>query len=362
MLGIFFKSSKKIESREFIDKSVSDFIPYLCHYDDNTIITKAGDMMSVVKVSGFSFETADDDELEMKKQSRNNLFKGMSSDNLSISFHTFRRKYAAFPGGEFERDSFPDMLNKGWRKKHNPDRTYKNEHYVTIARKAPSGLSFFKKLIGLLSRDKSGNNEMLKIMASELKEMRDRVLNGLTSYRPKILGVASIDGRKYSEICEFLSFITNCGYNQNMLFPRGSIDRYISNTRLYFGRNVMEVVGSGYRKYVGIVSIKEYRPATYAGIMDGFLQLPFQFIMSQSFSFIDRMSAISKMQLQQRRLVQSEDVAISQIQEINEALDSAMSGVFAFGMHHATVLCIQDDLKSLESALSQKLPLFLPEG
>jgi type IV secretion system protein VirB4 len=50
--------------------------------------------------------------------------------------------------------------------------------------------------------------------------------------------------------------------------------------------------------------------------------------------------------------VQSEDVAISQIQEIDQALDSAMSGEFAFGKHHMTVMCIEDSPKALESMLS----------
>ncbi len=102
------------------------------------------------------------------------------------------------------------------------------------------------------------------------------------------------------------------------------------------------------KKYAGIVSIKEYRPSTHAGVFDSFMQMPFELIISQSFSFVDRMIAISSMQLQQRRLIQSEDVATSQVHEIDEALDSAMSGEFAFGQHHMTVLCLADTLKSLK--------------
>ena len=87
-------------------------------------------------------------------------------------------------------------------------------------------------------------------------------------------------------------------------------------------------------------------------MFDGFMQLPFEFIISQSYEFTDRAQAISSMQLQQRRLIQSEDVATSQIGEIDQALDSAMSGDFAFGEHHFTILCIADSLKLLENYLS----------
>jgi len=137
-----------------------------------------------------------------------------------------------------------------------------------------------------------------------------------------------------------------------MTVPLGQISHHLPVSRLYFGNKSIEAHHPHAVKYAGLVSIKEYRPSTHAGVFDGFMQMPFELIISQSFSFINRMVAISSMQLQQRRLVQSEDVAVSQIQEIDSALDSAMSGEFGFGNHHMTVLCIEDTPKALESALS----------
>ncbi|RZK23162.1 MAG: hypothetical protein EOO43_08790, partial [Flavobacterium sp.] len=37
--------------------------------------------------------------------------------------------------------------------------------------------------------------------------------------------------------------------------------------------------------YAGMVSVKEYGPTTHAGQLDGFLQMPCELIISQSFSF-----------------------------------------------------------------------------
>jgi type IV secretion system protein VirB4 len=82
------------------------------------------------------------------------------------------------------------------------------------------------------------------------------------------------------------------------------------------------------------------------------LQMPFEFIMTQSFSFSNRTIAINKMQLQQNRMIQSEDKAVSQIAEISQALDMAMSGDIGFGEHHISLLCIDHDLKALENSLS----------
>lgn len=336
------------------EKPVSDYIPYLCHYDDNTLITKKGHLISTLKIGGFSFETADDEDLENKKNGRNNFFKNMASGNLGLYFHTIRKKYTAYPEGDFDVP-FAIMLNNNWKEKHNPEHVFINEHYLSIVRKSPPKLatSVLNKVQGKAEED-SG----LKEAYSELEEIRERLVNGLANYKVKPLGIKHAKTGAYCEMLEFLSYIVNCGYNQKTILPRMSLDKYIANNRLYVGSKSIQSVGPNFKKFAGIVSLKEYRPATYAGILDGFLQLPCEFIITQSYTFTDRLHSISKMQLQQRRLIQSEDVAVSQIQEINEALDAAMSGAFAFGDHHLSIMCMHNNLRGLDNVLSQAVVEF----
>ena len=102
-----------------------------------------------------------------------------------------------------------------------------------------------------------------------------------------------------------------------------------------------------------MVSIKEYGPETAAGMLDGFFHLPFEFVLTQSFIFVHRQDALSRMQLQQRRMEQAGDLAVSQTEEIDQALDDATAGAIAFGQHHLTVQPIVDNLKELEEALAR---------
>ena len=180
-----------------------------------------------------------------------------------------------------------------------------------------------------------------------MEEMTERVLNGFSNYGAQLLDLEETEDGISSQLLEFLSRIANCGYSNQLIYRLREVSKHLPISRLYFGGKSVEVHHPTATKYAGIVSIKEYRPSTHAGVFDGFIQMPCELIViSQSFSFVNRMVAISSMQLQQRRLVQSEDVAVSQIQEIDEALDSAMSGEFAFGMHHMTVMCIEDSPKA----------------
>ena len=68
--------------------------------------------------------------------------------------------------------------------------------------------------------------------------------------------------------------------------------------------------------------------------------------------FTNRQSAITSMQIQQNRMIQAEDKAISQIAEITRALDDAMSGSIAFGQHHMTIMCFSDSSNNLENVIS----------
>ena len=334
--------------------SESMYIPYKCFWNADTILLKDNSMLRVIKVRGFAFETADDEDIDIKKQARNNLMKGMSSGNLAMWFHTIRRKREAFPEGEMT-NIFTKKVNDEWRQRHDGDRCFINEHYITIIRKEDKGglatiAALAKKIRNKADTEAAGRD--MKESFSELEELTGRVLNGLSNYGPELLEITETNNGIFSDLCKFLGTIVNCGYSQNYRYVPYGLDKYLPINRLYFGAKNFEVRFPFETKYGGMVSLKEYRPATNAGMLDGFLRLPFEFIISQSFQFVNRMIAISSMQLQQRRMIQAEDVAVSQIQEIDEALDAAMSGTFAFGKHHLTVMCLDESIKGVENALS----------
>lgn len=103
----------------------------------------------------------------------------------------------------------------------------------------------------------------------------------------------------FPEPLEFLGRLVNCSDQQQMLVPSIQI-AHLPVNRLYFGQKAIEIRTPTGTRYAGIVSVKEYAPHTAAGIMDAFLQLPFEFIISQSYQFSNRSSNLQSMQLQQR--------------------------------------------------------------
>jgi type IV secretion system protein VirB4 len=332
----------------------ADFIPYEHHWDKETIITKNRELLQVIKVEGFSFETADDDVVDMKKMVRNSLYKSMAEGTFALWFHTVRRRQSVYPGG-VQPPGFAKYVNDKWHAKHHSRSSFVNELYITVVRKKDTrGAAKIENLFQKFEQktNKDADAAQLKEMHKELKEAVYRVLATFKDYGARTLTTQMTEYGPQSELLEFLGRLVNAGDTQKMLVPTIDIAHYLPVNRLYFGGRAIEIRSPTGTKYAGMVSIKEYSPHTAAGIMDAFLQLPFEFVITQSFQFENRQTNIGSMQLQQRRMTQSQDVALSQVSEISEALDMAMSGHIAFGHHHLTVLCFEDSLNALEGAIS----------
>jgi type IV secretion system protein VirB4 len=344
--------SKVTQSKREV--SAADFIPYDYHWDKDTIITKNKELLQIIKVEGFSFETADDDVVDMKKMVRNSLYKSMAEGTFALYFHMVRRRQSAYPGGTMPK-GFAETVEQHWRKKRSGKSSFINELYVTVIRKHDTrGVakveSLFKKIES--KADKEMEASYLREAHKELKEAVHRVLATFKDYGARALTTEMTEFGPMSEPLEFLARLVNGGESQSMLVPSMDIAHYLPFNRLYFGSRAIEIRGASGMKYAAMVSIKEYSPATAAGIMDAFLQLPFEFIIAQSYQFLNRQTNIGSMQLQQRRMTNSQDVAVSQVREISDALDMAMSGHIAFGEHHLTVMCMEDNLKALETSIS----------
>ena len=64
MLKLFRQRAQKQKyaDREFPE---SEFLPYKYHWNNHTLLTKSDDLMQVIKFGGFSFETADDEDVDI---------------------------------------------------------------------------------------------------------------------------------------------------------------------------------------------------------------------------------------------------------------------------------------------------------
>ncbi len=335
--------------------SASEFIPYDCHWNDHTIITKDQELLATIKLEGFSFETADDEDLDVKKHIRNTLFKSIAKPSVSMWSHIIRRREKASLEAEYD-NAFCSTLDKKWHTKHVDDENFINELYITIVvKKDTTGIAKIENFIANLAQkaDKELEKESYKQLQRDLEEVIGRVMGSMRDYHPRLLGLKKRKRGTYSEILEFLGSLVNCGVKAPVLVPSNEAARYLPNQRIYFGRDAIEIKDvSGRSRFAGTISIKEYPPFTGVGMVDAFLKLPFELIITQMFLFDNRAIGIQGMQVQQDRLRNSGDKGISQMEELSSAMDMATSGHAAFGKFGLSILVIEENKKRLEAALS----------
>ncbi|CAL7959297.1 hypothetical protein MIDIC_110061 [Alphaproteobacteria bacterium] len=130
------------------------FLPYVAHWNKNAILTNRNELMQVIKIGGFSFETADDEDLDIKKNIRNSLFKGMGSNNLGLYFHIIRRKQRPYPDNYVNTDipsGFAAFLDSKWVGKYKNKEAFVNELYITLICQLSSTSGFLDKVMSKLN-------------------------------------------------------------------------------------------------------------------------------------------------------------------------------------------------------------------
>ena len=355
MLEIAKKTDVKYGKIAKREDNVSRFVPYLRHVNSTTLKTKEGYLLKIIKLEGIPFETADQVDLNLKKNVRATMLKALSNSRFALYQHTIRRETREKLESEFEND-FCKKLDDAYQAKIDDKRMFINEQYLTIIRRpANSKIGLFSELSHILftkvdrSLQKQRDAENLKA----LNEAVSNILSTLAPYKPKVLDLEEIDKGLYSNNLSFLSYLINFE-KVKVRVPNISIDKYLPTKRISFGRETFEIRGlkANDVKLGSIISIKEYANATGPGMLDGLLKLPHEFFVTQSFGFIDRQTSMKRMTDARNKAISAEDGANSLIDTITEAMDDLSSGQTAFGEHHLTITATGKNREQLDRALS----------
>lgn len=343
------------------EERFSRFIPYTHHVDKSTLKTKDGYFLKIIKIDGMPFETADQCDLNQMKNVRSTLLRGLSNSRLGIYHHIIRTTTDEIQKTHFENE-WCQALNDQYEEQLSKRRMFVNEQYLTIicrpkAFTSSAYNSLFKKI------DKNGQREDEIETLKILEEATDQILSTLAPYKARVL-TSKITARfVLSEPLSFLFYLLN--FEQRSLdLPQMSAADYLAAKRISFGKESFEVRGPCPEdiKLGAMLSIKEYTQSTGPGMLDAFLRLPYEFVITQSFGFVGRQAALNAMHDTKRKLRAGEQGAASLEEEIDHAIDDLASGYSSFGEHHLSLCVLGRSEKELSSALSDCSNAFVNLG
>nr|WP_067297065.1 VirB4 family type IV secretion/conjugal transfer ATPase [Marinobacterium profundum] len=330
------------------ENSVAEFIPYQAQINENTVKTQGGDLLQVIKLEGIAHESADPEDVEIWKEQLNLLLRNISSPQVALWTNTVRRESTVYPRGEFSGD-FDKGLNDKYSAFITRDKMMVNELYLTIIYRpsANKALGFFSSL--------EKNKEVLNYQQAEAIEKLDEIVSNavssLSRYHPRILSTYMRHNRLHSEILEFLDFLVNGDWMPRAL-PRKPLADCMARVRPFFGADAFELRGVVDSKMGAILGISEYPEGTEPGLLNALLSAPFPLVITQSFNFLSKPVAIELLSRQKKRLETTGDLAVSQIQAIDDGLDDLASSRIVYGEHHLSLTVFGNEPRSLRANLS----------
>jgi type IV secretion system protein VirB4 len=338
-------------------------LPYARHVDPVTLQTRDGYLMQTIRLGGLLFETADSEELNYRAELRDAMLRAIGSSRYALYHHLVRRKIDPALDAEWP-DDFSERLDDRWREKLGRKQLYVNELFLTIVRRPPQhrkGLA--DRIRGFFERT---GREKAAILAGEkhaLDSAREALVAALGQYDPRVLSTYDGPDGERSEPLEFLSYLFNAEMRP-ALTPHGDIGHHIPARRVSFGLDAVELAPAGPlpRRFQALVSIKDWPGRTMPGMFDELHRLPFEMTVSQSFAFVERAQALSRMNLALRRMQSVEDEAVSLREELALAKDEVAAGRAGFGEHHTTIAIHAEDLAVLDTQVAETIALLADLG
>ncbi|HVA19305.1 MAG TPA: hypothetical protein VMU55_03945, partial [Solirubrobacteraceae bacterium] len=317
------------------------YLPYRAHVADHIVKTVAGEFLQVFRLGGASFESADDADLNSWHERLNVTWRNIASANVALWTHVIRRREYAVAGGAGE--GFAGQLAERYRRRLSTQTLMVNELYLSIVYRPVVGAApnLLAKALGRAPR--AGGREELAEALDLCEKLGQSVSVSLARYEPERLGVYRWSGRTYSRLLEFLARLVN-GEGQRMPLPCAAVNEVLATSRVLFGTEVIEYRLPSATRLGAVLGIKEYPTPTRVGMYDELLCAPFPFVLTQSFAFLGKATGQGLLQRQHARMANAGDFAVSQAEELIDALDALTSNEFVMGDHHFTLQVLADPL------------------
>lgn len=325
------------------ERSVSDYVPYSHHVTRTVVATRTWEYVSVWRVDGRSFEGYPEEDKCRWVEELNNLFRGFPA-GVGLWAHLVRRKVQEYPESEYP-DAFSRNHDAAYRATFDGKPPMINELYLTTIARAS-----VDPALRLLSRFEKRTARDVRVWQAraieQLDDVNRKLASALKRYRADQLEIVERgpDKRLYSEPAEFFGLILN-----GRLDPVPVLGARLYNTlpssRPFFATHGEqgELRGVDWSRKFAAVELREYPANTKPGHLNKLLQLPVEMVVSQSFGTLSQAEGLGALARQKKWLEDSKDYSVSQIQELQTAMDDLTAGKFVMGDHHATVTVFGED-------------------
>jgi len=360
----------KTDKSPAIAEDITSFIPYYCHYNHHTLLTKNGELLQTIKIAstvgGLDYEGGGHAGQSAREMIRQAVVQAVSTNDVAIWLHVIRKRKPIENRGKF-RESFANAVNDRWKQHYPWKFEYYNEIYVSVLYNGQSAQMLDSKNvrhITLPGINRHFRNEYLDEAAEALEGIvagiTTRIRKQFDATRLTIVERLPTDGSHpifYSEPMEFLGTLLNLR-EEAFPVPQMDVSDALLTTSQTFGFNAIETKdGEGKRRFGAMLSLKQYREVDTDSV-DQLLQSPMEFIISQAFHFIDSKGALAPYKEQRDIFEISGDTYCIKAAGIEDMLSSQGERDTDFGEHQTSIMVLADEFKQLDGAIAKAQEAF----
>lgn len=320
------------------DAPISAHIPMSTHVSPTVIKTVDGDYLMTWRLEGLPFVGRDEWELEHRHNTFNRMLQTLRApDFVNVAFwvHDVRRRRRLRDHSKF-RQTFNQQMSDQYYDALSSQKLMQNELYLTlIYRPVVNGKRF---------KDKTSNISQLESEQAHaiatVNELAGNVEAVLKDYAPYRLGMyEASNGLVFSETLELFGYLLN-RVDEPVPVLSAAVPAYLPISRLRFSAKSGDfaiTTPNGTSHFGAILNVKEYPDGTYPGILNGLKYLDFEYVITHSFSPMGRHDALKALERTKGMMISSGDKAVSQIVELDHAMDQLASGNFVLGEYHFSI-------------------------
>lgn len=234
---------------------ILDVIPYSCYYDQNTIITKNGELLQTLEIK-FPSKSGKREHLNYALRCAINK---VNNKNIAFWINIVRDKMIIDNNeNTSNRSYFANKLITEWNKKNNwQERTFENKIYITIVA-ATQKTKLLSMPLFFNSLKKKQRKNFIKNYSSLVRAVKT-ITENLDPYNVRLLSIIKEDQKYYSEHIELYQRILYA-YNERVELEISDLSHLLQrNRKVVVDFNNIVSEKKERKKYIACFCIKSYQ-------------------------------------------------------------------------------------------------------
>jgi type IV secretion system protein VirB4 len=304
-------------------------------------ITRGGDYLRSWRLEGVAFEAADPTFIGDQHEALCNMVCNLPAGQCAVYNHRIQRKITDRLT-DAEAPAFSAAFSRWYQDSIVREPMMSREIYLTLMYRPYPSDARRKMARGGRTRQSIAAHQAESLEFMEEKgAMIERTLR---SFGPSLLGSREDPQGTWWEAGELYAYLIN-GVWRKVRFPAGPAWKTLPDARVIFGGSRLEIRTASSRRYAAMLDIKEFDGEVEPGTLGALLYESTEFIETQSFFSLPRRQGLAALTLQRNQLMASDDVAVSQVQAMDEALDALADGQFQMGEYAYSLAVFGDSLE-----------------